>query len=595
MKKEFKWRAWGKTPALVVLVLFLAACAPRPRGPSVGKEVSQALQAPPPTQKAKPSQPLTVPAEVSSALMPPLSLAPAAGSAKQQERRFDISAKETPAREFFMELVQGTPYNMVVSPRVTGNITLSLKNVTIPEVMKVVQNVYGYRFERTETGFQVSPGGLQSRIFYVNYLNIKRKGRSQMRVSSGQLSESGQQNPYGQNNNNYRNNATVTGGGNREQSAAGSEVDTQSDADFWSDLKTALATIVGNKDGRQVVVQPQASLVIVRAMPDELQEIGRYLHAIQGNLDRQVILEAKIVEVTLNDGFQSGINWAALARLGNGQAVAGQTGGGSFFKNGFSAIAGNAGDLNPLNPSSVNGTATSAFGGVFSLALNFHDFNAFIELLQTEGNVQVLSSPRISTVNNQKAIIKVGSDEFFVTDVSSTTVTGTTTTTTPNITLTPFFSGIALDVTPQIDPKGRVILHIHPTVSDVTDQTKTITVGGQEQSLPLAFSTVRESDSVVSAESGQVVVIGGLMQNKTNKGRAAVPFLGDIPVIGHLFGHTQTSSQKSELVILLRPVVVQDNQTWNQALNADRERVGRLDANLGGGWQGEGAAPVSGQ
>ncbi len=110
--------------------------------------------------------------------------------------------------------------------------------------------------------------------------------------------------------------------------------------------------------------------------------------------------------------------------------------------------------------------------------MTFNDFAAFIELLETQGDVQVLSSPRIATINNQKAVIKVGSDEFFVTDISSTTVTGTATTTSPDITLTPFFSGIALDVTPQIDAGGRVTLHVHPTISQVTDQQKTITVAG---------------------------------------------------------------------------------------------------------------------
>lgn len=577
MRKGLAGRNWGKSPALIAVVFFLAACAPQPRGPAVGQALGQALQAPPHRSPAKPKAAPALPPEVSSALLPPISLSGGGGAPAQTERRFDISAKETPARQFFLELVQGTSYNMVVSPRITGRVTLSLKNVTIPEVMHVVENVYGYRFERTETGFEVLPGGLQSRIFHVNYLNLVRKGRSEMRVSSGQVSETNRQtNQYGVGG------TGGTGSSNQQQTVIGSQVKTESDVDFWQDLKSALNTIVGTKDGRQVVVQPQAGLVIVRAMPGELREIGKYLHDIQGDLDRQVIIEAKILEVTLNDGFQSGINWAALSRLGSGKAVAGQTGGGSFFKNGYSAIAGNSGDLNPLNPSALDGTAASAFGGVFSLALNFKDFNAFIELLQTQGNVQVLSSPRIATVNNQKAIIKVGSDEFFVTDVSSTTVTGTTTTTTPNITLTPFFSGIALDVTPQIDPRGLVILHIHPTVSDVTDQTKTITVGGQEQSLPLAYSTVRESDSVVCAESGQVVVIGGLMQNKTNKDRAEVPFLGKLPLIGHLFGHTKAASQKSELVILLRPIVVQDNADWEQVLKGSRRRMGRLNAQIDG-------------
>ncbi|MDD3802566.1 MAG: pilus (MSHA type) biogenesis protein MshL, partial [Desulfuromonas thiophila] len=224
----------------------------------------------------------------------------------------------------------------------------------------------------------------------------------------------------------------------------------------------------------------------------------------------------------------------------------------------------------------VDGLVSSAFGGVFSAVLRFDDFEAFIEAVRSQGDVQVLSSPRVATVNNQKAVIKVGTDEFFVTDVSSDTVTGTTTTTTPDITLTPFFSGIALDVTPQIGASGSVTLHVHPTVSEVVDQTKVITVAGQEQTLPLAFSSVRESDTIVHARSGQVVVIGGLMKNRLVQNRAGVPFLAEVPLLGHLFRHQKEELVKSELVILLRPQVVEDARGWHDDLQDSRVRLQRL-------------------
>jgi MSHA biogenesis protein MshL len=256
-----------------------------------------------------------------------------------------------------------------------------------------------------------------------------------------------------------------------------------------------------------------------------------------------------------------------------------QSRGDIFADNGLGHIVGSQGDA------VFSGLASGAFGGVFSVAMNFSDFQSFIELLEAQGDVQVLSSPRIATVNNQKAVIKVGSDEFFVTDVSSDTVTGTTTTTSPNITLTPFFSGIALDVTPQINAEGRVTLHIHPTVSEVTDQTKNITVAGQTQSLPLAFSTVRESDSIVSANSGQVVVIGGLMKNQQHKRDAGLPLLSRLPGIGSLFRQTQSISRKSELVILLRPLVVETG-SWEQALNASRRRFRQLGNEMDDEWRG---------
>ena len=282
-------------------------------------------------------------------------------------------------------------------------------------------------------------------------------------------------------------------------------------------------------------------------------------------MQRQVILEAKILEVELSDEFQSGINWAAVI----GNATIGQTGGGTAvgpFGTGLSDIGGQTGNLDPAAFSAISGNLASAFGGIFTLAIDRADFKAFIELLQLQGNVQVLSSPRIATLNNQKAVIKVGQDEFFVTDVSTTTITGTTTTSTPNIQLTPFFSGVALDVTPQISETGDVMLHIHPSVTRVTDDAKTITVGGQDQVIPLALSQVRESDSIVRARSGQLVVIGGLMQELQNDEDAKTPGFGDLPIFGALFRQRSRQSIKSELVIVLRPIVVEGGQQWADAL-----------------------------
>jgi MSHA biogenesis protein MshL len=374
------------------------------------------------------------------------------------------------------------------------------------------------------------------------------------------------------------NGTTTTQGAEALAELSGSQVETDSEADFWSELQTSLRTIVGSGGGRSVVINPQSGVVVVRAMPSELRDVAQFLNTTQDVVERQVILEAKIIEVELSDGFRSGINWAALGEPGRGKTIiGGQTGGGTLFDTGVSEIAGNTGNLDPSNLSQIAGNVASAFGGVFSLALNLNDFTAFIELLETQGNVQVLSSPRVSTVNNQKAVIKVGTDEFFVTEVSSTTVTGTTSTTTPSVTLTPFFSGIALDVIPQIDEDNNVILHIHPTVSQVEQQTKLITVAGQEQSLPLAQSSVRESDSIVRARSNQIIVIGGLMQNTTSEDVGSTPLLGDIPVVGSLFRHTDQRSLKSELVILLRPIVVDSDAAWKNSLQRSSQRFRNLD------------------
>jgi len=508
-----------------------------------------------------------LPDSVNQALLPPVNINLPIKPADKIEARFDISVDQTDARAFFLSLVEGTPYNMVVHPDVKGRITLDLKSVTITDAMEIAHEVYGYEYERSKTGFVVRSNQLQSKIFKVDYLNVSRTGQSETRVSSGQLTKSSKST------NNTSDNSTTENQSRTTQAA--SQIKTESNSDFWLEIKNSIETILGKaEEGKSVVVSPQSGLVIVRALPSELRKVAQYLGSAEGVMQRQVILEAKIIEVELSDGYRQGINWASLSD--SGKVLTGQTGGGTLINEGISEISGNTGVLNPGGFTQINSTATSAFGGMFTLAVNTGDFRAFFELLSTQGNLQVLSSPRVSTVNNQKAVIKVGSDEFFVTEISSTTVTGTSTATTPQITLTPFFSGIALDVTPQISESGDVILHIHPSISEVIDQKKTITVGGQVQVLPLAFSSVRESDSVVRAKNGQIIVIGGLMKNKLVERESATPFLSEIPFLGQLFKHTSEVQVKSELVILLRPIVVDNDDVWSKAIHNSSDQVKQI-------------------
>ena len=519
-------------------------------------------------------KPQVAPSTISNALLPPIQLNLPQQSTVDVEPHFDIKVDHANAREFFMGLVEGTPYNMVVHPAVKGRITLDLKNVTIDEVMQTVRNVYGYDYEKTDMAYHVYPDAVRTRIFKIDYLAIKRDGTSKMQVSSGQVTQTALQH--------NNNSSSSSGSGNSSsprETVASSSIDTTSDSDFWKELRTSLQAIVGKEEGRSVVVSPQSGVVVVRAAPEELRAVERFLKTTQDVMHRQVLLEAKVIEVTLSDGFQSGINWAALKQDGNSQALISQTGGGTIFQNGTSDIVGNSGDLNPGALSQVSGTAASAFGGIFTAALNINaNFAAFIELLKTQGNVQVLSSPQVSTMNNQKAVIKVGTDEFFVTNVETNTNTSTATTNTQNnVELTPFFSGVALDVIPQISDDDQITLHIHPSVVDVTEKIKNISVSGtQTLSVPLAVSSVRESDTVIQALNGQVVILGGLMKTNTSDNNDSVPFLGDLPLIGSLFKHTKQITTKSELVILLKPTVINGPQQWARGMQRVRENLQRM-------------------
>ena len=503
-----------------------------------------------------------VPSGVNSTLLPPLSRY--VNPARQSEPRFDVAANNVPAREFFMGLVAGTQYNMIVHPSITGTISLNLRNVTIRQTMDAIRDIYGFEYHHTSYGYEVLPPILETQLFHINYLDVQRTGRSYTQLTTGQVSNKigtvtmGGSGYGGGTGGGYPPTPVNNAGGGPEGGLGTiSSIETKSEMQFWKTIQQTIQGMIPNDESHSVTINAQAGVVVVHAYPIELQRVGRYINSLQTSLNRQVILEAKILEVQLNDNYQAGIDWSVLGNPA------------------FSA-------LNPLAPGANNDAgigqaANSAFpdtdltklNGVFAIRIN-GNFKLLINLLQTQGNVQVLSSPHISTVNNQKAVIKVGQDEFFVTGVStSNTIIGTNTIPSQDVSLTPFFSGITLDVTPEISSDNSVILHIHPSVSKVTQQNKLVGLGTNSNgsantlNLPLAFSTIRESDNIVRAKNGQVVVIGGLMQNNMNETIVETPWIGKVPFIGAAFRRTQQQSVKSELVIMLRPIVTTNKTTIN--------------------------------
>ena len=487
---------------------------------------------------------------LSQALLPPLA------DAGNRDERFDVNARALEAATFFEALVDGSRYNAVVYPDVDAVINLRLTDVTVPEVMDIVSELHDLDISRQGRLFQIKASGTQTRIFPIDYLNFKRRGGSETRVSSGQVSSArgsldGARSSGGTGN---------SGGDTGSNNLVGTRISTETESDFWQDIERALGMIVSAEDSGQVIVNPGAGLVMVRSGGQTMRQVEDYLRRTQLIMQRQVVLEAKILEIELSEGYQQGIDWADVQ---SGSGITASDGLPEDFT--AQALAGQA-------------IQTSDIGGLFSASVRAGDFTGLIELLGQQGNVQILSSPRISTVNNQKAVIKVGTDEFFVTDIDfedSNSTNSTSDNTSTSVELTPFFSGISLDVTPQIAEDGTIILHVHPSVSEVSDQEKLITVGNQDVILPLARSTVRETDSVIRAESGQIVVIGGLIQNSSEDNNSAVPFFSDIPLLGELFKQRRFQSTKSELVILLRPVVAGAEQ-MKADVSASRERMNVL-------------------
>lgn len=509
-----------------------------------------------------------IPDTVSSALLPQIKLHMQGQNETLQ--RYDMVVNNAPAATFFQSLAKDTNDNLIISPKVTGNISLNVHSMTLPQILHAVHQIYGYRFEKTSYGYNVYPKEMLTKIFHVSYLDMERSGQSETNISDGSISQS--------NNSSTTTDGTTTTDASTTTGKA-SSITTRFHNQFWKELKTGVAMVIGEDSEAQtptttnpapteenpnpapiitpadnkssVLINPQAGLVIVKAYPDQLDRVAKYLREVQNIMHREVVISAKVLEVQLSSNFESGIDWNLL---GIHQTT---TGG--------------------LTPA---GSTTPSVPGMNSSALNFYaysgDLNATVKLLSTQGRVNTLSSPRITTVNNQKALIKVGNENYYTTGITSSTTTSTSTTTSDNVDLTPFFSGIALDVTPEIDGNGDITLHIHPLISKVTTTDLSINTSSGKNTYPLASSTIRESDNIVRVKNNQIILIGGMIEDSSGLTQGGTPFLSKLPLAGNLFKHQNREGGKTEIVILLQPKLMSPD-TANEILRDTAKRFSDLD------------------
>lgn len=520
-------------------------------------------------------------------------------------------------------------------PRERG-ITMRLKNVTLFEAVEALRETYGYEYNVQGTRIYVQPPELQTRFYQVNYTLGQRRGVSDLQVVSGAAASGA--NGSGSSNSNSSSGGSSGGNSNSGGAASygssqASALSTMAKSDLWAEIEDSVRTVLGCQiprlqatvtrsaagqgnssgsssgradvtylgdanpgerlrgvdgcvDGRAVNVNQMSGTVLVRGMPSELRTIERLLRTMQLNVERQVIIEAKVIDVQLNRDSQRGINWAAFnrSRVRGGVGIdpssilsqnVTRNSDGTFTRLDGTVISGTTmADL--FGTTLLGGGARSAFGAGLGLVLRTSDFGALINFLETQGDVHVLSSPRIATLNNQKAVIKVGVEEPFVTAItpgSTSLATSAAVSVPPTITYQPFFSGISLDVTPQIDDADRVTLHAHAMVNSITEKEKISSTQPGSTPVPLAVSSVNETDSVVKTGDGMMVVIGGLMTETNNTNRSSVPLLGEVPVAGTLFRKDEQSSGKRELVILLRATVVKNDGDWSEDIATAGKRI----------------------
>ncbi|MBK1651100.1 pilus (MSHA type) biogenesis protein MshL [Halorhodospira halochloris] len=495
----------------------LSGCAGMGKTPE--QRAQQAEERLTPEASSGPAQLPDIPRELEEQLAGPPLLDPF--ELRTEEPRFDIKAQDVPAVPFFQGLVEDTPYNIIVHPDVEGTLSMTLRDVSVPEVMELAREVYGYEYRQTDVAYLVLPPRLESRLFQLDYLNVLRSGESGSRITAGELQD-----------------------GDDGDSLAGSSVRTESESKMWQDVKEVIEGIIAHdRDNASAVVSPEASTVAVRATPATLRQVEQFIENLQGTITRQVVLEARILEVELSDQHRMGIEWETLGSPLSGSLSTGADVG--------------------IEPS-----------GTFGLGIDREgSFSATISALQRQGDVQVLSAPRVSTLNHQKAVIKVGTDEFYQTGIDlNQRVIDNTIVTELDPTFEPFFSGIALDVTPAIDANGWITMHVQPSVTEVQEEPRQLESGGDTTEFNLARSDVRQSDSIVRAQDGEMIIIGGLIEERDKNITGQVPLLGNLPLLGRLFSYERVESQKYELVILLRPRIVNED-TWRSEIDAHSERI----------------------
>lgn len=476
-------------------------------------------------------------------------------------KKYSLSVKDKDIREILLLLSKETGLTIVANKDVEGKITIDISEKTLDYILNAITKPLGYSYYYDSGIIRVGKQELITKIFYLNYIKDKRTSTSSMNaaISSGGGSSGVASSTISLNVSTGGTSGSSSGGSSSSQQGS-VNVTTSGTSDFWSEVIKGLEVIVfgetqsygdksdkgysrADKFGRKLIVNELAGIVYVTDYADNMEKIEKFLNEIEKSVKRQVLIQAHIIEVSLNDSFSYGIDWNLL--LGSG--------------------IGNSGQLLELSQSLVPGVPTK----VFQANLTKNKLNAFLDAMKEQGQVKILSSPKISTLNNQRAVIKLTTKE--VSWITNTTFNADGKLllkyTTPQIDEV----GIFLDVTPQISSNGKITMQIHPSISEKTK----FSVSPDGSSTKPIIDT-REVDTLVDVLNGQTIVIAGLIVDKIVETSRSVPFLADIPLIGNLFKYISQEKKKSELVIMLTPYIL-DSQNIEDIKNWEEESIKKIE------------------
>ena len=503
-----------------------------------------------PSQKVEPAKPQPPPEEKLKELVIPQR----EEAKKVPEKLYSFFARDSNIQDILLAFSKESDYNIVIDPELSGKVTIDLKRVTLRESLDAILSPLGWIYRIEGKFIKIMRPQLESRFFTLNYLATKRSGKREIYASTG----GGQQ-------------TSVLPGTQAPTGSSGartgfSDLVSVDEMDLWRDIQKGLEAIVfGSVEektasdaekaawtrvdgkGKKLIINKSASVILVTDYPINLNKIASYLETVEGSSQRQVTIQAKIFEVILSDENKEGINWKAiesLPRIAN-------------LSWGLTNKAGTTGFPGTTGGFTLGGTTTGTsvqtpglfkirpFGGTLAIGTEVA-LSDIMQAIAEQGNIKVLSSPTISTLNNQKAIIRVGNqDVFFITGAVATQTTVTQTIQPMTIDV-----GIILDVTPQIAEDGTIIMNIHPSITEKTGEKMT---PDGKTTFPLL--SVRETDTTVRVKDGQTIIIAGLMQEKNEESYIGVPVLHSIPLLGGLFRYRTEKKRVAELVIMITPTL----------------------------------------
>ena len=554
--------------ALLASLVLMGGCVPPRAFDTSPGHISQ------PSPSAVPIAPPPPPVKAAPALLPPKPSLPVP--------TYTVVVNDVPVKDLLFSIARDTQYNIDLHPGISGNVSLNAVQEPLPAILDRIARQANLRYEMNGRTVSVMPDTPYLKTYSVNYVNVARNTTSSVGVAAQIASTGGDVGLAGSGSGGTGNSSTtsVSSQSNNDLWAvladnirtmlAGTRAVTQSNEERAARLdaeKTARAERVSQAeaaskagagaanlftaafanqpigDGKyDVAINPVAGTVTVLGTAKQQELVQQYLDRVMQSAQRQVLIEATIVEVTLKDQYRAGINWQSLVSGATGWTV--------------NTVGSGVGGSNLAN-------ALSPFLNIAYTNNDKWDFKATIDLLESYGNTKVLSSPKLMALNNQTALLKVVNNlVYFSIDVAQGTVTasGVVMPSTVKTEAHTVPVGVVMSVTPQVGDNGLVSLTVRPTITrkvgDVEDPSPLLKQGGLNISNKVPVIQVREMESLLQIRSGQTVILGGLIQDDSNNARDGVPGLSRPEGIGAVFGQHERVNSQTELVIFLRPIVV---------------------------------------